>query len=161
MQLRDEPRPQCAIGCAVIIHQTYLHETRTAGVIPQSRSCNSPYSTGLRGFAIVRASVQCRFVIDGTSNTIAIGEVLVNQHDHIGRQLVVLQCGASHATTIIPINYKISSQWAGGCGDIQTNNWNCRGLQIETPGDELRLWRGSVRMLTRPLTRHLPETGLS
>jgi prepilin-type processing-associated H-X9-DG protein len=66
--------------------------------------------------------------MDGTSNTIMIGEVLPDAHDHyFSNSWVHFNGGASHHSTLPPINYLANkSNLSGDCTnpDKSRRNWN-------------------------------------
>jgi prepilin-type processing-associated H-X9-DG protein len=91
---------------------------------------NSTNASDIRGvFNRLGATITFASVTDGLSNTIFVGEALPAQHDHLtnGGGWWVLNGGAAHCTTIIPINGpKTSPQGACGSGNVPQawDNWN-------------------------------------
>jgi len=82
----------------------------------------------IRGmFNRLGADISMSNVTDGLSNTILVGESLPATHDHLlGNNWWQFNGGASHCTTIIPINYKIDpAQDPWSCSQPQTSprNW--------------------------------------
>jgi prepilin-type N-terminal cleavage/methylation domain-containing protein/prepilin-type processing-associated H-X9-DG protein len=73
---------------------------------------NTIDSDQLRGvFNRSGANITMASVRDGLSNTILIGETLPNTHDHIStwNSWMHFNGGPSHASTIVPINYRIDT----------------------------------------------------
>lgn len=129
--------PQCAIGpCGYDPFQTWCNPENTGvggGVAGMGYRWspdhgNTINSDELRGiFNRAGATVNMAMVKDGLSNTIVVGETLVNTHDHISNWngWMHFNGGAAHASTIVPINYKIDPA-AGWCSpaDRFKGNWN-------------------------------------
>lgn len=93
---------------------------------------------------------------DGTSNTILIGEVLPEQHDHFwDGSWKHFNGGASHAGTLPPINYRSDDR--NGCGSqnntISFQNWNISwGFKSNhSQGANFVFVDGSVRMLNQSI----------
>ena len=121
--------PQCAIGPnSCNPNQQYCQ----TGYIPTAYVTspdhgNSPNPSDIRGIGNRwGAVINFAAVTDGLSNTIAIGETTVASHDHISNgSWMEYNGGASHATTIVPINMlvgKFKSVDPTGCD--KPNNWN-------------------------------------
>jgi len=147
--------PQCAdasgMGCASFMpHQQYCQTAYANAVLkPQYNGYyitspdhgNDWGATGIRGvFNRLGAKLTFASIKDGLSNTIFVGETLPETHDHLVYYTTWGQGnwanfngGASHCTTIVPINFKPPS--TGGvwknpnvdssytCQD-RTDNWN-------------------------------------
>jgi prepilin-type N-terminal cleavage/methylation domain-containing protein/prepilin-type processing-associated H-X9-DG protein len=94
-------------------------------------------------------------VSDGLSNTICVGETLANSHDHIGHgSWMGHNGGASHVSTIVPINYKINPN-AGWCSPADTfkGNWGVSwGFRSNHDGGVNFLFGdGSVRFVAQSI----------
>jgi prepilin-type N-terminal cleavage/methylation domain-containing protein/prepilin-type processing-associated H-X9-DG protein len=88
---------------------------------------NSTNSNDIRGLfnRLGATMVLPGSIPDGTSNTIMIGESLPGSHDHLAQNAWWgYNCGASHCTTIVPINMLMPEQVNSGGGCTFTNNWN-------------------------------------
>jgi prepilin-type N-terminal cleavage/methylation domain-containing protein/prepilin-type processing-associated H-X9-DG protein len=152
--------PQCAPGpCGYDPFQQYCNGNAFGWGYPTSPDHgNSPYDSDIRGFGNrAGAKITIASITDGTSNTIAIGEVLMDQHDHFwDRSWGEYNGGASHATTIIPINYKVSSQWSDNwCSPADTfkGNWNVSwGFKSRhSSGANFVFGDGSVRLISQSI----------
>jgi len=87
---------------------------------------NSWWNHDIRGlFNRLGAAMNFSSASDGLSNTIMIGEVLPQQHDHLqdGGWWGYNQ-GVSHATTIIPINYQTPDRGCGTSAKPGNGNWS-------------------------------------
>jgi prepilin-type N-terminal cleavage/methylation domain-containing protein/prepilin-type processing-associated H-X9-DG protein len=73
------------------------------------------------------AKINIAGITDGTSNTIAIGEILPAWHDHHGNgSWMRANGGVCHAATIVPINFPIDINGTLGSTDLKRqppNNW--------------------------------------
>jgi prepilin-type processing-associated H-X9-DG protein len=85
---------------------------------------NSTAASDIRGlFNRLGAKITLASITDGTSNTIAVGECIPAQHDHLqAGDWWDYNGGASHCTTIIPINTTTSSQ-SSAC-QTPIDNWS-------------------------------------
>ena len=85
-------------------------------------------SGNIRGlFNRLGATISFPMVTDGLSNTIAVGESLPSQHDHLAQNIWWhFNGGNAHCTTIIPINYQRTSSQYPACGNPLDHyaNWN-------------------------------------
>ena len=97
----------------------------TMGYRNSSDHGNSPNAPDLRGlFNRFGTRIGFAQITDGLSNTIAVSEALPSMHDHLGGGWWDFNGGASHASTISPIN---SRSDGNNCSDpvrSQSNNWN-------------------------------------
>jgi len=136
--------PQCATGgpCNYDPHQIFCHPFES-GLGDWGYSDphewynhgNTIDATNLQGmFCRVGAKVNMASVTDGLSNTIMIGESLPAQHDHLqwdggDAYWAHFNGGSSHASTIVPINYRsdsLANCIGGDMSDPQHSfvNWN-------------------------------------
>ena len=119
--------PQCAIGpCGVDPQQVFCNQP-TWGYDASGDHGNVIYTGDLRGvFNRLGAQINFASVIDGLSNTIFVGEVLPEHHDHYwDGSWTYFNGGAAHHTTIVPINYQTPRRV--GCSADPTRsfqNWN-------------------------------------
>jgi len=126
--------PQCATGpCGWNNNQPWCDGSTygVPGIRVSPDHGNTLTASDLRGiFNRLGASLTLGMVPDGLSNTIFVGETLPLQHDHLsgaawgGGRWTHYNEGASHASTIVPINYR-SDLPAGDpdCAHSQ-QNWN-------------------------------------
>jgi len=129
--------PQCAIGpCGNDPYQKYCHPLPSGlgdwGYDDQWTDAewwnhgNSTSASDIKGmFNRVGAEITMANVTDGLSNTILVGESLPKHHDHLAQNVWWhFNGGASHVSTIVPINQKSDGN---NCSDPvrpQNNNWN-------------------------------------
>jgi len=182
--------PQCAIGpCGNDPNQQWCQPElpysnpgngssgMTGGATPypgatwgytQSQSHGNDWTaSGIRGF-FNRLGAKMNFAtcIDGLSNTIMVGEVVSEYHDHISdingngaNGWFRFNGGSSHATTIVPINQKVASNrdYSGSCIDpvkgAIPNNWNVSwGFKSRhTNGANFLYGDGTVHFLTEKI----------
>jgi len=127
--------PQClASGCGFEPFQPLCNQPAIG--IPASPDHGNDWNAGgIRGlYNRIGAQINMASVTDGLSNTIMIGELLPEKHDHFwggGGEWSHFNGGAAHVSTIVPINQPIDKPWrTGSCGNLSLNpppndrNWN-------------------------------------
>jgi prepilin-type N-terminal cleavage/methylation domain-containing protein/prepilin-type processing-associated H-X9-DG protein len=124
-----------------------------AGIPGSPSHGNSPFPDHIRGcFNRMGAKIRLADMIDGSSNTIMIGEVRPNEHDHMPWRgsWVHFNGGMAHAGTLPPINYRTDSpDWCSPV-DRSRTNWNLSwGFKSRHPGGaQFVMGDGSVAFLT-------------
>ncbi len=122
--------PQCAVGnCGQDQNQQYCQTAIGWGYTTSPDHGNTQNPNDIRGlFNRLGCEFNFASISDGLSNTIAIGECLPSWHDHLSANAWwhYNSGGASHASTIAPINQKIDASQGYGCGPGGTGpqNWN-------------------------------------
>ncbi len=121
---------------------------------------NSQNSRDIRGvFNRMGAKINFAGVRDGLSNTIFIGEVLPQQHDHFHNgSWVHFNGGVSHVATLPPINTDTSNTaWCDGstANSFTNNNWNVSwGFKSNhTNGAQFLFGDGSVKFIPQTIDR--------
>lgn len=147
--------PQCAGGpCGFDPNQTYCNNNLW-GYSPSPDHGNDWNPGGIRGvFNRLGAAFNFASVGDGLSNTIFVGEVLPEWHDHLaGREWWHFNGGASHVSTIVPINYRTDKpDWCSPAANSRTN-WNVSwGFKSKHSGGANFLFGdGSVKFLPQSI----------
>jgi len=155
--------PQCAtsigMGCTFMPNQAKCDGNSLGwGYSTSPDHGNSPNSADIRGlFNRAGAKISFGMITDGLSNTIAIGESLPGEHDHLAQNAWwSFNGGASHCTTIIPINYK--TRPGGNCDPSldpqKAGNWASWNLSWgfksrHTNGANFLFGDGSVRFVNQ------------
>jgi prepilin-type processing-associated H-X9-DG protein len=146
--------PQCATGgCGYDVNQPLCNQPGIG--IPASPDHGNTYTTSeLRGlYNRLGATVNLNSITDGTSNTIMLGEVLPEKHDHMGNGTWMhFNGGYSHVSTIVPINQVIRTRNAG-CYVDDARNWNTSwGFKSNHSGGANFIFAdGSVKMLSQSI----------
>jgi prepilin-type N-terminal cleavage/methylation domain-containing protein/prepilin-type processing-associated H-X9-DG protein len=143
--------PQCVTGgCGYDPFQTYCKDFPQWGYTQSPDYADTLKAGELRGL-FSRRGIRIDFasITDGLSNTIAIGEEIINKNDHLSivgsgtngfysEWWAGFNTGMSHATTIIPINYPIDPTTPYDCTpntQHSKRNWNVSwGYKSNHPG---------------------------
>ena len=162
--------PQCALGpCGYDPFQTYCKDFPQWGYTQSPDYADTLKAGELRGL-FSRRGVKIDFasITDGLSNTIAIGEQIINKNDHL--QIVGgptyhnewwagFNTGMSHGTTIIPINYPIDPNSGYDCNNPRygKQNWNVSwGFKSNHSGGANFVFAdGSVHFIEQNIDHHI------
>jgi prepilin-type N-terminal cleavage/methylation domain-containing protein/prepilin-type processing-associated H-X9-DG protein len=147
---------QCAVGpCGYDPNQKYCNGNSFGWGYPTSPDHgNSNAASDIRGL-FNRIGAKILFpasIIDGTSNTIMLGESLPGSHDHLQwAGWYQFNGGNSHCTTIIPINNFMPEDALNTSCQNQTSNWDISwGFRSRhTGGTQFAFADGSVHFLAQ------------
>jgi prepilin-type processing-associated H-X9-DG protein len=147
--------PQCAPGpCGYDPNQTYCNQPGW-GYTASPDHGNDWNAGGIRGvFNRLGATINFASVPDGLSNTIFVGEMIPDWHDHFFEgSWAHFNGGASHASTIVPINYKTDQRTNCSPATASYNNWNVSwGFKSRhSGGANFLMGDGSVKFLAQTI----------
>jgi prepilin-type N-terminal cleavage/methylation domain-containing protein/prepilin-type processing-associated H-X9-DG protein len=161
--------PQCALGpCGYDPFQTYCKDFPQWGYTKSPDYADTLRPAELRGL-FSRRGVKIDFagIADGLSNTIAVGEQIINKNDHLqvvggptyhNEWWAGFNTGMSHATTIIPINFPIDPNSGYDCNNPRTGkqNWNISwGFKSNHSGGANFVFAdGSVHFIEQNIDHH-------
>jgi prepilin-type N-terminal cleavage/methylation domain-containing protein/prepilin-type processing-associated H-X9-DG protein len=125
--------PQCSTGgCGYDPFQSWCApaDSLNMGYTASPDHGNAWTANEIRGmFNRLGVLINIPGVRDGTSNTLMIGEGVIDESDHLGvavQNWSAFNNGTNIFTTIIPINYKVDTNDYGGnrCTNPERNKWN-------------------------------------
>jgi len=150
--------PQCAMGpCGYNPYQVWC-DMPAVGIPRSPEHGNTLDTADLRGvFNRLGAKVRFADITDGTANTIMVGEILPHWHDHPW-QWVHFNGGASHATTLVPINYPTDRQVSCATDPPRSwQNWNLSwGFKSRhAQGANFLMCDGSVQFISQNIDHQL------
>ncbi|MFO0880903.1 MAG: DUF1559 domain-containing protein [Gemmataceae bacterium] len=149
--------PQCVPGgCGYDPFDQYCRTSIGWGYRDSPDHGNSTSAGDIRGvFNRLGVSVRFASITDGLSNTIAIGEMLPEWHDHFfNGSWNHFNGGVAHASTVVPINYVSDDR--NRCGNPQRSfgNWGVSwGFKSRhSGGANFLMCDGSIKFISESIS---------